>query len=80
MARSGTHAGAAQPGLGLDPGDQANPWGVLDGYIDRVAEYVSTLTLKWTDGLAAFDVYVRDRCYAVEQSLRIDWRHSRRQP
>jgi hypothetical protein len=27
---------------------------------------------KWQSKLAAFDVYIWDQCYAMEQSLRID--------
>ena len=26
---------------------------------------------KWSGGLAAFDVYIWDQCYSMEQSLRI---------
>lgn len=58
---------------GLDPRDLANPWAVFDNYIDRVAgQCVNQLTPKWSTKLAAFDVFVWDQCYAMEQSLRID--------
>ena len=62
------------PGEGLDAKTaQENPWAVFDDYIDRVAtQCVNTLTPKWSGRLAAFDVYVWDQCYAMEQSLRID--------
>ena len=30
------------------------------------------LTPKWSTRLAAFDVYMWDQCYSMEQSLRID--------
>lgn len=42
-------------------------------YIDRVAaQCVNTLAPKWSARLAAFDVFIWDPCYAMEQSLRID--------
>jgi glyoxylase-like metal-dependent hydrolase (beta-lactamase superfamily II) len=57
----------------LDPADTSNPWAVFDNYIDRVViKCVNTLTPKWQSKLAAYDVYVWDQCYAMEQSLRID--------
>jgi len=60
-------------GVDLNPLDRANPWAVFDNYIDRVAaQCVKTLSPKWSTRLAAFDVYVWDQCYAMEQSLRID--------
>jgi glyoxylase-like metal-dependent hydrolase (beta-lactamase superfamily II) len=62
-----------KPGVGLNPLDAANPWAGYDNYIDRVAAHcVDTLTPKWSTRLAAFDVYVWDQCYAMEQSLRIE--------
>jgi len=61
------------PGVGLNPLDKGNPWAGFDDYIDRVAaQCVSALTPKWSARLAAFDVYVWDQCYAMEQSLRIE--------
>ncbi|HEX8271463.1 MAG TPA: MBL fold metallo-hydrolase [Longimicrobiaceae bacterium] len=61
------------PGEGLDPLDGSNPWAVADHYIDRVAaKCVDALTPGWSGRLAAFDVYVWDQCYAMEQSLRIE--------
>jgi len=64
---------STQAGDGLNPLDKGNPWAVFDDYIDRVAaQCVNTLTPKWSGKLAAFDVYVWDQCYAMEQSLRID--------
>ena len=60
-------------GEGLDPQDRGNPWAVFDQYIDRVAaQCVDALTPKWASRLAAFDVWIWDQCYAMEQSLRID--------
>jgi len=60
-------------GEGLNPLDQANPWAVFDNYIDRVAaQCVRSLTPKWSSKLAAFDVYIWDQCYSMEQSLRIE--------
>jgi hypothetical protein len=62
-----------KPGETLNPADAGNPWAGYDNYIDRVAlQCVNTLTPKWSRRLAAFDVYVWDQCYAMEQSLRID--------
>jgi glyoxylase-like metal-dependent hydrolase (beta-lactamase superfamily II) len=62
-----------QVGVGLNPLDKGNPWAFFDNYIDRVAaQCVNTLTPKWSSRLAAFDVWVWDQCYAMEQSLRID--------
>ncbi len=58
---------------GLNPQDEGNPWALFDNYIDRVAaQCVDALTPKWASKLAAFDVYIWDQCYAMEQSLRID--------
>jgi glyoxylase-like metal-dependent hydrolase (beta-lactamase superfamily II) len=60
-------------GAGLNARDKGNIWAVYDDYIDRVAaQCVSALTPKWSQRLAAFDVYIWDQCYAMEQSLRID--------
>jgi hypothetical protein len=33
---------------------------------------LATLTPKWSTKLAAFDAFVWDQCYAMEQSLRGD--------
>jgi glyoxylase-like metal-dependent hydrolase (beta-lactamase superfamily II) len=64
---------ATEPGVGLNPLDRENPWAVFDNYIDRVAAHcVNALTPKWSKRLAAFDVYIWDQCYAMEQSLRIE--------
>jgi len=61
------------PGEGLEVSDRGNPWAGFDNYIDRVAlECVNRLTPKWSSKLAAYDVYIWDQCYAMEQSLRID--------
>ena len=61
------------PGAGLNPADKANPWALFDSYIDQVAaQCVNTLTPKWSNKLAGFDVYIWDQCYAMEQSLRIE--------
>jgi len=65
--------GATELAAGLNPHDKSNPWALFDNYIDRVAaQCVTALTPKWSSKLAAFDVYVWDQCYAMEQSLRID--------
>ena len=60
-------------GAGMNPVDKGNPWALFDDYIDRVAgQCVASLTPKWSAKLAAFDVWIWDQCYAMEQSLRID--------
>lgn len=62
------------PGVGLSATDRSsNPWSVFDNYIDRVAlSCVNRLTPKWSTKLAAYDVYIWDQCFSMEQSLRID--------
>jgi glyoxylase-like metal-dependent hydrolase (beta-lactamase superfamily II) len=60
-------------GEGMNPLDKDNPWAVFDNYIDRVAvQCVNTLTPKWSKRLAAYDVFIWDQCYSMEQTLRID--------
>jgi len=62
-----------KPGEEMDPGDRANPWAAFDSYIDRVViKSVNALTPRWSGRLAAFDVYIWDQCYSMEQCLRID--------
>ncbi|MGO0999639.1 MBL fold metallo-hydrolase [Lysobacter sp. CA196] len=64
---------STRPGEGVDPADMKNPWAVYDNYIDRVVvQCVNTVTPKWSTKLAAYDVYIWDQCYAMEQALRID--------
>lgn len=72
-AAAGQGLQTTKPGEEYNPADGANPWGYFDNYIDRVAlQCVNTLTPKWSTKLAAFDVFIWDQCYAMEQSLRID--------
>jgi hypothetical protein len=60
-------------GEGMTEQDKANPWAMFDNYIDRVAaKCVNDLTPKWSTRLAAFDTFIWDQCYSMEQSLRID--------
>jgi glyoxylase-like metal-dependent hydrolase (beta-lactamase superfamily II) len=60
-------------GAEMDPADRSNPWAVFDNYIDRVVIHcVNTVSPKWRTRLVAFDVFIWDQCYAMEQSLRID--------
>ena len=63
-----------KPGEGMDPATAAeNGWALFDDYIDRVViKCVNDLTPKWQAKFAAYDVYIWDQCYAMEQSLRID--------
>jgi glyoxylase-like metal-dependent hydrolase (beta-lactamase superfamily II) len=72
-AAAGKALQTTQPGQQLAVADQGNPWAYFDNYIDRVVvQCVNTLTPKWSTKLAAFDVYIWDQCYSMEQSLRID--------
>lgn len=72
-AAAGKALQTTKPGEELNRLDAGNPWAYFDNYIDRVAlQYVNTLTPKWSSKLAAFDVFIWDQCYAMEQSLRID--------
>jgi glyoxylase-like metal-dependent hydrolase (beta-lactamase superfamily II) len=64
---------STKPGEGLSIIDQGNPWAFFDNYIDRVAlQCVNSLSPKWSKKLAAYDVFIWDQCYSMEQSLRID--------
>ena len=64
---------STKPGAGLNPADRNNPWALFDNYIDRVAaQCVTALTPKWATRLAAFDVFIWDQCYSMEQTLRIE--------
>lgn len=57
----------------LNPLDRGNPWAASDDYIDRVAaQCVNTLTPKWSTKLAAYDVFIWDQCYSMQQVLRVD--------
>jgi len=68
-----TALATTKPGVGLNPLDKENTWAGFDNYIDRVAiQCVNTVTPKWSSKLAAFDVYIWDQCYSMEQSLRIE--------
>lgn len=72
-AAAGQGLQTTKPGEEFNPLDGGNPWAYFDNYIDRVAlQCVNTLTPKWKDKLAAFDVFIWDQCYTMEQSLRID--------
>jgi glyoxylase-like metal-dependent hydrolase (beta-lactamase superfamily II) len=60
-------------GVGLDPRDVSNPWAGYANYVDRVVvQCVNRMTPKWATKLAAYDVFIWDQCYTVEQSLQID--------
>jgi len=72
-AAAGVALKATRIGVGMDPRDMENVWAVFRDYIDRVViQCVNELTPKWSGKLAAFDVFIWDQCYAMEQSLRID--------
>ena len=60
-------------GVGLNARDVSNPWAAFDNHIDRaVRQCVNRMTPKWSAKLAAYDIYIWDQCYTVDQSLRID--------
>jgi glyoxylase-like metal-dependent hydrolase (beta-lactamase superfamily II) len=72
-AAAGKALQTTPPGEELNPLDKGNPWAFFDNYIDRVAvQCVNSLAPKWSAKLAAFDVFIWDQCYSMEQSLRID--------
>jgi len=60
-------------GTELNGAEPANSWAFVSDYTARVAgQCVATMTPKWKDKLAAFDTFIWDQCYAMEQSLRVD--------
>jgi glyoxylase-like metal-dependent hydrolase (beta-lactamase superfamily II) len=70
---AGKALASTKPGEGVDPVDMKNPWAVFDNYIDRVVvQCVNAVTPKWQSRLAAYDVYIWDQCYSMEQTLRIE--------
>jgi glyoxylase-like metal-dependent hydrolase (beta-lactamase superfamily II) len=73
-AAAATALASTKPGEGMVASDRLhNAWAVFDNYIDRVAlSCVNQLTSKWSTRLAAFDVYIWDQCFAMEQTLRIE--------
>jgi len=72
-AAAGNGLATTKMGEGMQPSDLTNPWAGFDNYIDRVTiSCVNTLTPKWKDKLAGFDVFIYDQCLSMEQSLRID--------
>jgi glyoxylase-like metal-dependent hydrolase (beta-lactamase superfamily II) len=57
----------------LSAEDADNAWAFYGNYIDRVVvQIVNEVTPKWSTRLAAYDVYIWDQAYAMEQSCRID--------
>jgi glyoxylase-like metal-dependent hydrolase (beta-lactamase superfamily II) len=69
-AVTGAALKATQPGIGLNPLGRDNAWVVADDFAQRVAtRCVSDLTEKWWPKLAGFDVFIRDQCVAMQQSL-----------
>ena len=60
-AAAGQALKTTEPGKFLNPQDAGNPWAYYDNYIDRVAvQCVNTLSGKWANRLAAFDVFIWD--------------------
>jgi glyoxylase-like metal-dependent hydrolase (beta-lactamase superfamily II) len=50
-----------------------NPWLLFDSYLDAVAQECETLTLeKWLGMLGAADVWTKDHCFNIAESLRIE--------
>lgn len=61
------------PGETVNPKNFNSPWAFFRDFIDRVTNHcVNTVSPKWGNRLAAFDVWIYDQCMAMEQSLRID--------
>jgi glyoxylase-like metal-dependent hydrolase (beta-lactamase superfamily II) len=59
-----------QPGIGLAAADRNNAWAFAADFSDRAATLcVNALTKKWAGRLAGFDVFIRDQCLAMQQSL-----------
>ncbi len=72
-AAAGKALQTTKPGEELNQLDKGNPWAYFDNYIDRVAlQCVNTLAPRWSSKLAAFDVFIWDQCYSMEQNLRIE--------
>jgi glyoxylase-like metal-dependent hydrolase (beta-lactamase superfamily II) len=64
---------STKPGEGLDPRDLDNPYAIFGDFMDRVVnEAVEILTPRWSTRLAGFDVFIRDQCYAIQESLSLD--------
>jgi glyoxylase-like metal-dependent hydrolase (beta-lactamase superfamily II) len=60
-------------GMGVNDVEPANSWAFVSDYTARVArQCVATMTPKWKDRVAAFDTFIWDQCYAMEQSIRVD--------
>jgi glyoxylase-like metal-dependent hydrolase (beta-lactamase superfamily II) len=60
-------------GTDLPQAELANSWAFVGDYTARVAgQCVASMTPKWKDMLAAFDTFIWDQCYAMEQSIRVD--------
>ena len=73
LANAGRSFSKSRISVIVDPRDITNPWAVFGNYIDRViTQCVNDLTPNWSGKLAAFDVFIRDQCNAMNQSLRID--------
>jgi glyoxylase-like metal-dependent hydrolase (beta-lactamase superfamily II) len=69
-AVTGAALKATQPGAGLTSLDKRNAWVFADDFAQRVAtRCVSDLAEKWRTRLAGFEVFIRDQCLAMQQSL-----------
>ncbi|MDF2193539.1 MBL fold metallo-hydrolase [Paraflavitalea sp. CAU 1676] len=64
---------ATKAGIDVDVSYGENPWAIFDDYIDKVViQVVNELTPRWSSRLAAFDIYIWDQVYSMEQTLRIE--------
>ena len=51
----------------------SNMWALLDVYFDRVTDRCNELTVTtWTDILGGTDVFTKDHCFMVAETIRID--------
>jgi glyoxylase-like metal-dependent hydrolase (beta-lactamase superfamily II) len=64
---------SVKPGAGTDVHDSTNPWALFGNYMDQVDNRcIEALNQTWSHRLGGYDVFVRDQCDAMAQSLRVD--------
>lgn len=60
-------------GDGVRPRDAANPWAVVDVWMDAVvAKCVDEVSPTWAPRLGGFDVFIWDHCIAMQESLQVE--------
>jgi glyoxylase-like metal-dependent hydrolase (beta-lactamase superfamily II) len=60
-------------GDGVRPRDAANPWAVVDVWMDAVvAKCVDDVSKTWAHRLGGFDVFIWDHCIAMQESLQVE--------